>query len=70
MGFTFMPYSLLTDMTLYGIIQPYSQFMHDWMHGLFSKGVFQVCLYLLLTSMEEANLHTLLGGASGIYQYL
>ena len=70
MGFTHMQYSLLTDMTLDGIIQPCSQFMHDWMHGLFSKGVFQVCLYLLLTSMEEANLHTLLGGATGIYQYL
>ena len=70
MGFTFMQYSLLTDMALDGIIQPCSQFMHDWMHCLFSKGVFNICLQQLLTSMEEAGLHTLLGGATGIYQYL
>ena len=70
MGFTFMQYSLLTDMALDGIIQPCSQFMHDWMHGLFSKGVFNICLQQLLTSMEEAGLHTLLGGATGIYQHL
>jgi len=70
MGFTHMQYSLLTDMTLDGIIQPCSQFMHDWMHGLFSKGAFNICLQQLLTSMEEAGLHTLLGGATGIYQYL
>ena len=57
-------------MALDGIMQPCSQFMHDWMHCLFSKGVFNICLQQLLTSMEEAGLHTLLGGATGIYQYL
>ena len=67
MGFTHMQYSLLTDMTLDSIIQPCSQFMHDWMHGLFSNGVFNICLQQL---MEEVGLHTLLGGATGIYQYL
>ena len=66
MGFTFMQYSLLTDMALDGIMQPCSQFMHDWMHCLFSKGVFNICLQQLLTSMEEAGLHTLLGGATGM----
>ena len=70
MGYRFMQYSLLTDMTLDGVINPYTQFMHDWMHGLFSKGVFQIILHLLLTSMEEAKLHISLGGASGIYLYL
>ena len=70
MGFTFMNYSLLTDMTLDAIIHPCSQFMHDWMHGLFAKGVFQMVVHLLLSSLEEAEVHLILGGATGIYHTL
>ena len=70
MGYTFMPHSLLTDMSLDAIIHPVSQFMHDWMHGLFSKGVFQISLHLLLESLEEAEVHSLYGGATGLYEIL
>ena len=43
MDMTYMQHNLLTMMPLDSIIQPFSQFMHDWMHGLFSGGVFKSC---------------------------
>ena len=44
LGFSWSPYSLLTDAHLMGVIKPASQLMHDWMHGLFSNGVFNTSL--------------------------
>ena len=53
MGMTYMQHNLLTMMHLDAIIQPASQFMHDWMHGLFSGGVFNLVLNLLLCTLED-----------------
>ena len=41
MGITYKPYSLLTDRLLEGIIKPATQFMHDWIHGLFANWYIQ-----------------------------
>ena len=43
LGFTWSPYSLLSDARLTGIMKPCSQLMHDWMHGLFSGACLIVC---------------------------
>ena len=56
LGFTWSPYSLLTDVRLSGLIKPCSQLMHDWMHGLSSSGVFNILLQVTLDALEEAGL--------------
>ena len=53
MGMTYMQHNLLTMMHLDSIIHPCSQFMHDWMHGLFSSGVFNLVFNLLLCTLED-----------------
>ena len=58
MGFTYSPYSLLTDRALDKVVQPCTQFMHDWMHGIFSNGIFNVTANLLLESLEDAGVKT------------
>ena len=35
------------------ILKPCSQFMHDWMHGLFSSGVFNVLVHVLFEELES-----------------
>lgn len=57
-------------MTLDAMIHPCSQFMRDFVHGLFVKGVFQMVVHLLLSSLEEVEVHLILGGATGIYHTL
>ena len=52
-GFSFQPYNLCTDAELDSIIQPASQFVHDWMHGLFANGVFNDLLWLLLRAATD-----------------
>ena len=57
------PYSLLSDPRLTDVIRPCSQLMHDWMHGLFSSGVFNILLQRTLDALEDAgiaDLYTLL----------
>lgn len=51
-GFTYCIYMLLLDPALRGIVKPVSQFMHDWMHGLFSGGVFNICLHCVFEQRE------------------
>ena len=63
LGFTWSPYSLLSDRRLCGVIKPCSQLMHDWMHGLFSNGVFNILLQLTLNALENA-------GLPGLYRML
>ena len=55
-GFTWSPYSILCDPAL-SFVKPVSHTMHDWMHTVFSGGVFNVCLHLLLCSIEAAGLN-------------
>ena len=47
-GFTLQESSVLCDPELDEIVKPCTQFCHDWMHGLFSSGVWNVILLLLL----------------------
>ena len=66
-GFTYCRYMLLLDAMLQHIIKPCSQFMHDWMHGLFSSGVFNVLVHVLFEELESEgvkpyeNMKTLAG---------
>ena len=66
-GLTYSEYSLLTDPELVGVVKPSTQFMHDWMHGLFSSGVFNKILYLLLTMLESENINRVY---EWLYDYL
>ena len=54
-GFTYCSYMLLNDAALVDVVFPVSQFMHDWMHGLFASGVFNLTLHLLLETLEGAG---------------
>ena len=65
LGFTWSPYSLLTDPCLTGVIRPCSQLMHDWMHGLFSNGVFNILLHNILDALEQEGLRDLYPFLSG-----
>ncbi len=38
-GLTYCAYRLFNDPALDDVIKPASQFMHDWMHGLFANDV-------------------------------
>ena len=62
MGITYKTYSLLTDRHLRGIIKPVSQFMHDWMHGMFANGIFNILLCLVLNALEvhQRNIYCIL----------
>ena len=68
LGFSWSSYSLLTDARLVGVIKPASQLMHDWMHGLFSNGVFNTVLQLLLNSLEGDGLSDLYPMLAGFVQ--
>ena len=46
---------LLTDVSLDHVLHPASQFMHDWMHGLFSSGAFNVLMHCFFERLEAAG---------------
>ena len=53
------------------VVHPCSQFMHDWMHGVFAKGVFNIVSHQLLASLEASEVNARLGGgATGLYASL
>jgi hypothetical protein len=52
-GLTYCAYMLLNDPALDDVIKPASQFMHDWMHGLFANGVFNLVMHYLIQSLED-----------------
>ena len=62
-GFTYSPYSLLVDADLTGIIQPASQYMHDWMHGVFVGGVWSVTVNYILEALR-------VDGIADLYQMI
>jgi hypothetical protein len=52
-GFTYCRYMLCNDPALDDVIKPASQFMHDWMHGLFANGVFNLVMHYVIQSLED-----------------
>ena len=64
-GFTHSKYMLLADPELDDVIKPASQFMHDWMHGFVSSGIFQLVLLLLLRAKALAA-----DGVTDVYTFL
>lgn len=57
-GFTLMPHGILEDASIAQHIRPASQFMHDWMHCIFSGGVFNhsVWMWLRDTHIQVRNI--------------
>ena len=58
LGLNHCRYMLLTDPALTSIVAGPSQFMHDWMHGVFASGVFNILMHHLLTSLEGSGLRS------------
>ena len=54
-GFTHSPHSILMDASLSDLVQPSTQFMHDWMHGIVCSGPFNVIACLLLDAIMAAG---------------
>ena len=54
-GFVYKESSLLQDEQLNDIVKPASQFCHDWMHGIFSGGVFNTVLFRLLHDVSTVQ---------------
>ena len=52
-GFSLHEHSLLCDMDVTGIVQPASQYCHDWMHGAFRCGVFNVVLFRFIDAVKQ-----------------
>ena len=50
-GFTHQPHGLLMDPTLDNLVHPATQFVHDWMHGVFVNGIFQTVIYLVFEDL-------------------
>ena len=57
-GINYVAEGLLFDQVLQqaGVLQPVSQYCHDWMHGVCSSGTMTVSIYALLTSLSQAGL--------------
>lgn len=54
-GLTYNPHCLLLDTQLREdhILQPATQYLHDWMHCTVSAGIFQVAVFVLAMSLEN-----------------
>ena len=55
LGMTYHPMSILLDRSLDDIVDPCKIFIHDWMHGLFVGGVWNIVLYLFLEMFIDAG---------------
>ena len=55
LGMTYHPMSILLDRSLDDIVDPCKIFIHDWMHGLFVGGVWNIVLYLFLEMFINAG---------------
>ena len=53
LGFTFQKHALLFDDSLARFIRPVSQYVHDWMHGIFAGGVFNIGHFRLFQNLSE-----------------
>lgn len=54
-GFRHEPHGLLLDPELDDLVQPVSQFCHDWMHAIFVHGVFGTVTFRLLEALVSAG---------------
>ena len=61
LGFTDVPYSMLTDPALDDIVFPSDQLMHDYMHGVFVGGCWSVVMNLFLEALR-------LDGVADVYE--
>lgn len=57
-GINYVAEGLLFDQTIQqaGILQPVTQYCHDWMHGVCSSGTMTVAIYAVLVSLSQAGL--------------
>ncbi len=55
LGMTHHPRSILLDRALDEFVDPIEIFIHDWMHGLFVGGVWNITLYLFLEVLIKAG---------------
>ena len=55
MGFTHKAHSLLNDASLDGVVQPASQYCHDWMHTVLVTGVFNTVVFRLFSDLWESG---------------
>lgn len=56
-GFRHEPHGMLLDPSLDHIVQPASQFVHDWMHAVFVHGVFNTVGYFVLEACINAGMN-------------
>ena len=54
-GMTHHPMSILLDRSLDDTLDPCKIFIHDWMHGIFVGGVWNIALYLFLEMLIDAG---------------
>ena len=54
-GLNYQPEGLLFQEELEDIVNPVSQFMHDWQHGMCSNGCMDKCVYLLFSELVAAG---------------
>ena len=65
LGFTYEPYNVLSDRRLDHVLDVENQFMHDWMHMVFVKGVWNLVMPFVLEAIRpvfDGNIYTLLKG--------
>ena len=53
LGFTHQSYSMLCDVSLERCLRPSEQYLHDWMHGVFVGGVWNVTICLVLRDLWQ-----------------
>ena len=58
LGMTYQPCALLLDAALDKVVDPVNIFLHDWMHGLFVDGVFNICLFLMFEVFIQKGFNT------------
>ena len=53
LGVTYHPRALLLDATLDNIVRPVEVYVHDWMHGIFVDGVFNIVVFKYFEHARE-----------------
>ena len=53
LGVTYHPRALLLDATLDNIVRPVEVYVHDWMHGIFVDGVFNLVVFKYFEHARE-----------------
>ena len=54
-GFTLQEHGILNDPELKGIVNPASQYCHDWMHCIFASGVFNIVVFLCFSAIKQVR---------------